>query len=298
MYLVILVYLQRSQLTMAVSLDVLIRKSSSSLSPVLVSLLEFTEQVQELELRYLDESTSFASETESTLTNTIILITQELQKGTSLGTQLLHKALLRRGEIRLRKQAYQGACGKDCVIILILDDFTKVLNASFDVKCLKYRAECYVRLDRFEEAVTDLRTVLQRTGDSKVSERIMEVMKEWGGQSHRQSSTVLPSSNPKSKGLFGNIFGSFSPPPPEPIPPFRYDPGFGMLKTQYEDCCDKLGVRITDSLEAIKKRFHFLALQYHPDKNPSDEAQQQFVEIRKAYEYVINNYSSFVCKIV
>ena len=179
-----------------------------------------------------------------------------------------------------------------------LDDYTVVLNQSLDVSCLQYRAECYIRLDRFEEAIADLKTVLQKTGDSKVSERIMEMMKELGKQAYQQSSSVPQSSNLKSKSLFGTLFGSFSSPPLEPVRPFRYDPGFGMLKTQYEDCCDKLGVRITDSLETIKKRFHLLALQYHPDKNPSEEAQKQFVEIRKAYEYVVNNYSSLVCWIM
>ena len=178
-------------------------------------------------------------------------------------------------------------------IWLDLDDFTVVLNQMVDVSCLQYRAECYFRLDRFEDAIADLKAVLQKTGDSKVSERIMEMM-ELQKLAHRQTS-VSQAPNLKNRSFFGTIFGSFSSPPLEPIHPFRYDPGFGMLKTQYEDCCDKLGVRITDSLESIKKRFHVLALQYHPDKNPSEEAQKQFVEIRKAYEYVVNNYSFLVC---
>ena len=90
-----------------------------------------------------------------------------------------------------------------------LDDYTVVLNQSLDVSCLQNRAECYLRLDRFEEAIADLKTVLQKTGDSKVSERIMEVMKELGNQAHWQSSSVPQSSNPKSKSLFGTLFGSF-----------------------------------------------------------------------------------------
>ena len=47
---------------------------------------------------------------------------------------------------------------------------------------------------------------------------------------------------------------------------FKYDDRYGALKTEYEICCDKLGVKITDSLEEVKKRFHALALQCHPDK--------------------------------
>ena len=80
-------------------------------------------------------------------------------------------------------------------------------------------------------------------------------------------------------------------PQSEPVPEFRYDHGFGTLKTKYEDCCDCLGVKITDSLDEIKKKFRSLALQYHPDKNPGVDAQNRFVEIRKAYEYICDNYS-------
>ena len=65
-----------------------------------------------------------------------------------------------------------------------------------------------------------------------------------------------------------------------------YDRRFGALKTEYEECCDLLGVKITDSKEKIRKRFKTLALQYHPDKNGSEEALRKFIEIRKAYEYL------------
>ena len=65
-----------------------------------------------------------------------------------------------------------------------------------------------------------------------------------------------------------------------------YDRRFGALKTEYEECCDILGVKITDSKEKIRKRFKTLALQYHPDKNGSEEALRKFIEIRKAYEYL------------
>ena len=67
-----------------------------------------------------------------------------------------------------------------------------------------------------------------------------------------------------------------------------YDRRFGALKTEYEECCDILGVKITDSKEKIRKRFKTLALQYHPDKNGSEEALRKFIEIRKAYEYLTN----------
>ena len=69
-----------------------------------------------------------------------------------------------------------------------------------------------------------------------------------------------------------------------------YDSKYGALKTEYEECCDLLGVKITDSLETIRKRFKALALQYHPDKNRSEDAERKFIEIRKAYEYLKSHF--------
>ena len=117
MYLVLLIFLQRSQLPIAMSLDVRIRQSTSSLNPVLLSLLEFIEQLQELELQYLDEATGIAKKAESTLTQTIDLIQSELQKGTQLGYQLLQRTYRRRGELRFKQRMFQGACGENCVFI-------------------------------------------------------------------------------------------------------------------------------------------------------------------------------------
>lgn len=45
-----------------------------------------------------------------------------------------------------------------------------------------------------------------------------------------------------------------------------------------------LGVEKTASADDIKKAFRKLALQYHPDKNPSAEAAEKFKEISAAYE--------------
>lgn len=45
-----------------------------------------------------------------------------------------------------------------------------------------------------------------------------------------------------------------------------------------------LGVEKTATTDDIKKAFRKLALQYHPDKNPSPEAAEKFKEISAAYE--------------
>lgn len=45
-----------------------------------------------------------------------------------------------------------------------------------------------------------------------------------------------------------------------------------------------LGVEKTATSDDIKKAFRKLALQYHPDKNPSPEAADKFKEISAAYE--------------
>lgn len=47
---------------------------------------------------------------------------------------------------------------------------------------------------------------------------------------------------------------------------------------------DLLGVKRNATLDEIKKAYKKLALQYHPDRNPSPDAQDKFKEINSAYE--------------
>ena len=56
------------------------------------------------------------------------------------------------------------------------------------------------------------------------------------------------------------------------------------MKTQYEI----LGISETATAAEIKKAFKQLALQYHPDKNPSQAAEQQFKTINEAYQILSN----------
>lgn len=45
-----------------------------------------------------------------------------------------------------------------------------------------------------------------------------------------------------------------------------------------------MGIAPTKDKNAIKKAYRKLAMQYHPDKNPSDDAHSKFIEITEAYE--------------
>src|SRR5579885_3561378 len=54
------------------------------------------------------------------------------------------------------------------------------------------------------------------------------------------------------------------------------------------DYYEVLGVAKTASLDEIKKAYRKLALQYHPDRNKTKEAEEKFKEVTKAYEVLSN----------
>lgn len=54
--------------------------------------------------------------------------------------------------------------------------------------------------------------------------------------------------------------------------------------TNNQDYYQALGVSKSASLDEIKKAYRKLALQYHPDRNKTKEAEEKFKEVTKAYE--------------
>uniref|UniRef100_A0A1D1XJY5 Putative J domain-containing protein C3E7.11c n=1 Tax=Anthurium amnicola TaxID=1678845 RepID=A0A1D1XJY5_9ARAE len=64
---------------------------------------------------------------------------------------------------------------------------------------------------------------------------------------------------------------------------------FGTAQEPLEtELYDTLGVSPTASSSEIKKQYYKLALQFHPDKNKSPDAEQQFKKISDAYQILSN----------
>ena len=73
-----------------------------------------------------------------------------------------------------------------------------------------------------------------------------------------------------------------------PFPPGGMPGGmpFGNQRPQSNDTSlyDTLGIQKDANENDIKKAYRKKALQYHPDKNQSEGAEEKFKEISKAYE--------------
>lgn len=63
----------------------------------------------------------------------------------------------------------------------------------------------------------------------------------------------------------------------------------------YKKACNNLNINLTEEIttELLKRQYRSLALKYHPDKNPSDNAVSKFQEIKESYEYLMK-YKDFI----
>ncbi|HBJ32394.1 MAG TPA: molecular chaperone DnaJ, partial [Dehalococcoidia bacterium] len=56
------------------------------------------------------------------------------------------------------------------------------------------------------------------------------------------------------------------------------------MTTSKKDYYDVLGIAREASEEDIKKAFRKLALEYHPDRNKNEGAEDKFKEVNEAYQ--------------
>jgi len=64
-----------------------------------------------------------------------------------------------------------------------------------------------------------------------------------------------------------------------------------------ERCLNLLNLPLNATKADIKKAYRKSAFEYHPDKNPSKDAQAKFIEITKAYEYLLDENAHPITKI-
>lgn len=57
----------------------------------------------------------------------------------------------------------------------------------------------------------------------------------------------------------------------------------------YFVCCKILGVEPGADVEKIKSSFRKLAMELHPDHNPSEKASQYFIILQNAYQYLLEH---------
>jgi len=58
---------------------------------------------------------------------------------------------------------------------------------------------------------------------------------------------------------------------------------------RYKKACELLEVNTDVSIQNIKKQYRLKALLYHPDKNPSEDANAKFQELSEAYHYLLDH---------
>ena len=65
------------------------------------------------------------------------------------------------------------------------------------------------------------------------------------------------------------------------------------MNQSYRQHISTLGLDANPNLETIRRAYRRKAFQYHPDRNNSPLANQEFVRMSRAYEFLISNYERY-----
>lgn len=155
-------------------------------------------------------------------------------------------------------------------------------NKDMNAKILQNRAQAYINLKEYDDAVNDCTEALRLDPTYLKAQKIRA--KAHGGAGNWQEAVTdykaVAEANPGEKGIREDIRRA----------------EFELKKAQRKDFYKILGVSKDANETDLKKAYRKLAIKYHPDKNRDGEkGDEMFKEIGEAYETLIDpQYVSFL----
>lgn len=148
-------------------------------------------------------------------------------------------------------------------------------NKDQNAKILQNRAQAYINLKEYDNAVNDCTEALKLDPSYLKAQKIRA--KAHGGAGNWEEAVrdykAVAETNPMEKGIQEEIRRA----------------EFELKKAQRKDYYKILGVSKDASEQEIKKAYRKMAIQYHPDKNRDDPTgEEKFKEIGEAYETLID----------